>query len=62
MYTIMIEIAQRGQNATMVYQTLAELVDCRIFNLVGSRLKLETMSRAPLANHIADMLATPELS
>ena len=53
----MMEVAHRGDHARTLYENMAELVHNMIWNLMASRMRLETIGRSPLANRIAQLLA-----
>ena len=53
----MMEVAHRGDHARTLYENMAALAHNMIWNLMASRMRLETIGRSPLANRIAQLLA-----
>ena len=53
----MMEVAHRGEYAKVLYRNMADLAHNMVWNLMASRMRLETIGRSPLANRIAQLLA-----
>ena len=53
----MLEVAHRGDPSNILYDAMMELVNNRVWNLMASRMRQDSMGRSPLANRLSQMLA-----